>query len=107
MRERENRSLRNAASRSVRIGYYPDMTKERPDAELERVPQSLSVTCPNENLVLELAFAIDDPCGVDAILLAKALIEYGRAVPESQRRETAAELQKIALNLAKLPKVPT
>lgn len=48
-------------------------------------PKTLSVTTPNENLVFELAFAIDDPCGADAIELAKALIEYGKSIPAHKR----------------------
>lgn len=42
-----------------------------------------------ENLVLELAFMIDDPCGVDAIELARALVELGRTVPEKHRKTIA------------------
>lgn len=38
------------------------------------------------DLVLELAFVIEDPCGQDEIDLARALIELGRAIPEKHRR---------------------
>jgi hypothetical protein len=36
-------------------------------------------------LVMDLAFAIEDPCGVEAIELARRLVEFGRAIPEHHR----------------------
>lgn len=38
-----------------------------------------------EKLVMDLAFAIEDPCGVEAIKLAGALVTFGRSVPEKNR----------------------
>jgi hypothetical protein len=48
---------------------------------------------PNElsEVVMEVAFAIEDPCGLDAIELARALIQLGRAVP-TQYRKTIVNL---------------
>jgi hypothetical protein len=43
-------------------------------------------------LVMALAFAIEDPCGEDAIHLARALVEFGRAVPERNRKDMATAL---------------
>jgi hypothetical protein len=37
-------------------------------------------------LVMDLAFAIDDPCGSDAIDLARALVRLGKTIPERHRR---------------------
>jgi hypothetical protein len=34
---------------------------------------------------MAVAFVIEDPCGLGAIELARALIELGRAVPEAHR----------------------
>lgn len=36
-------------------------------------------------LVMEVAYAIEDPCGAEAIKLARALIELGRSVPAARR----------------------
>jgi hypothetical protein len=43
---------------------------------------------PNElsEVVMGLAFAIEDPCGFDAIELARALVQLGRAVPIEHRK---------------------
>lgn len=38
-----------------------------------------------ETLVMDLAFAIEDPCGVEAIKLAGALVRFGQNVPEGNR----------------------
>lgn len=43
----------------------------------------------NETLLWSLAFAIEDPMGADAIELARALIELGRATPEKHRKTVA------------------
>lgn len=37
-------------------------------------------------VVMAVAFTIEDPCGVEAIQLARALIELGRAIPEERRK---------------------
>lgn len=37
-------------------------------------------------VVMAVAFAIEDPCGLEAIQLARALIELGRATPEAHRK---------------------
>lgn len=39
------------------------------------------------NLVLELAFLIEDPCGQTEIDLARSLVELGKAVPERGRAD--------------------
>jgi hypothetical protein len=46
------------------------------------------------DLVLELAFVIEDPCGPAEIDLARALIELGRAIPE-KRRSTYVEVLRL------------
>jgi len=38
-----------------------------------------------EKLVMDLAFAIEDPCGVEAIGLARALVMFGQTAPEANR----------------------
>ena len=38
-----------------------------------------------ENLVMALAFAIEDPCGIEAIKLAGELVRFGRAIPTQHR----------------------
>jgi len=47
---------------------------------------------PNDlsEVVMAVAFAIEDPCGVEAIELARALIELGRATPGNRRLGLAA-----------------
>lgn len=52
-----------------------------------------------KGLVLELAFAIDDPCGIDAVTLARALIEFGQSVPEGKRLVIASMLDRAAGDL--------
>jgi len=37
-------------------------------------------------VVMAVAFAIEDPCGLETIELARALIDLGRAVPEAHRK---------------------
>jgi len=47
---------------------------------------------PNDlnEVVMAVAFAIEDPCGLEAIELARALIDLGRAIPEKRREGFAA-----------------
>lgn len=54
-----------------------------------------------EQAVMDLAFCIEDPCPASAIRLAKALIEFGRAIPENQRDEVAALVSQLTCILAK------
>lgn len=51
-----------------------------------------------QSLVVELAFAIEDPCGDDELKLARALIEFGR----SMRAEDRPAATEFLLNLAKV-----
>lgn len=53
-----------------------------------------------DELVMDLAFAIDDPCGLDAIQLARALIEFGRSIPAAQRVNVAKSLTVAAAKVA-------
>jgi len=46
-------------------------------------------------LVMAMAFAIEDPCGEEAIHLARALIELGRAVPECRRKALTSVLTQL------------
>lgn len=46
-----------------------------------------------EQLVMKLAFAIDDPCGADEIRLARALIRMGRSIAPDQRAITADKIE--------------
>ena len=48
-----------------------------------------------EGLDFQLGFAIDDPMGLDALLLARALIRFGQAVPEAMRAEVARKLEAL------------
>jgi hypothetical protein len=45
-----------------------------------------------EGLDFELGFAIEDPMGIDALLLARALIRFGRLIPPEARGEVARQL---------------
>jgi len=49
-------------------------------------------------LVMAVAFAIEDPCGVEVIELVRALIELGRATPENRRKGVAALCHAKALS---------
>jgi hypothetical protein len=46
-----------------------------------------------QQLIIELGFAIEDPLGRDAILLARALVRFARRVPEANRRAVAELLE--------------
>lgn len=48
-------------------------------------------------LIVDLAFAIEDPTGLDEILLAKALIAFARKVPASNRKAMAELLESATL----------
>jgi hypothetical protein len=50
-----------------------------------------------QRLIVELAFAIEDPTGLDEILLAKALIAFARKVPACNRRAMAELLESATL----------
>lgn len=60
---------------------------------------------PNElsELVMTLAFAIEDPCGLEAIELARALIDLGRAIPEKRRKGFAALCRSAARSFEPVP----
>ena len=47
-------------------------------------------------LVMDLAFAIEDPCGVEAIEFARRLVEFGRATPADQRVKATKFLANLA-----------
>ena len=49
-------------------------------------------------LVLEMAYAIEDPCGLVAIQFARSLLQFGRSVPES-KRQTCIRLLQVAQEL--------
>jgi hypothetical protein len=53
-------------------------------------------------VVMAVAFAIEDPCGVEAIELARALIDFGRVVAPSRRREIALHLRSL-MNQSRQP----
>ena len=38
-----------------------------------------------ESVIIELGFTIEDPCPASALELARALVAFGRSVPEDQR----------------------
>lgn len=46
-----------------------------------------------QQLIIELGFAIEDPLGLDAILLARALLRFARKVPVANRRAMAELLE--------------
>ena len=46
-----------------------------------------------QKLIIELGFAIEDPLGIDTILLARALVRFARKVPEGNRRAMAELLE--------------
>lgn len=48
-----------------------------------------------DELVISLAFAIDDPAGVDELRLARALIGLGRAIPLHYRMTIALEIEAL------------
>jgi hypothetical protein len=50
-------------------------------------------------LVLELGFAIEDPLGLDAVLLARALLRFGQRVPPENRREVIDFLERASVAL--------
>jgi hypothetical protein len=54
-----------------------------------------------EDLVMELAFAIEDPCGLDEIALARAAVEFVVAVAPAKRREVAVTFAHL-LQIAKV-----
>lgn len=58
-------------------------------ATFEGQAQVMSANSLSE-VVMAVAFTIEDPCGVEAIELARALIELGRAVPEERRKNVVA-----------------
>ena len=49
-----------------------------------------------EGLDFLLGFEIDDPMGLDALLLARALIRFGQAIPEAMRADVARTLEAVA-----------
>lgn len=50
-------------------------------------------------VVMALAFAIEDPCGTEAIQLAQALVELGRSVPDSSRKRLIMVLEELRILL--------
>lgn len=46
------------------------------------------------DLILDLGFAIEDPLGVDTVVLARALVKFGERIPPDQRRTVAAALDQ-------------
>ena len=52
-----------------------------------------------EGIDFLLGFEIDDPMGLDALLLARALIRFGKSIPEGMRAEVARELEQVATKL--------
>jgi hypothetical protein len=68
------------------------MTDERPTIEFL---EELELKAKNElhELIMHLAFAIDDPCGEEEIRLAKALINMARLTAPSYRRTLAIEIE--------------
>jgi len=68
-----------------------DAKTSRSEACSER---SQLTTITEHNLILELGFAIEDPLGVEAIELAKALLKFGQRIPPDQRRAMIASLDQ-------------
>ena len=48
-----------------------------------------------EGLDFELGFAIDDPMGLDALMLARALIRFGKGVPPEMRAKAVDLLDQM------------
>lgn len=67
--------MRGRVSRSRNIGSSIRSSNPMPAFQ----PNDLS------EVVMAVAFAIEDPCGLETIELARALIDMGRSVPERQR----------------------
>lgn len=49
-----------------------------------------------DELVMALAFAIEDPCGKDELDLARALIDLGRGAPGSRRVQLTNAIKELA-----------
>jgi hypothetical protein len=54
-----------------------------------------------EQGVMDLAFCIEDPCPASAITLARALIDFGRAIPEGKRDDVVAVIGQLTRILMK------
>lgn len=53
-----------------------------------------------EAVIIELGFAIEDPCPPSAIELARALVKFAQRVPEEQRGNAIATLNLIGCMIA-------
>lgn len=53
-----------------------------------------------EAVIIELGFAIEDPCPVSAIEFARALVKFGQDVPEGQRGNAISVLRLIGCMIA-------
>jgi hypothetical protein len=51
--------------------------------------------------IMSLAFLIEDPCPADAVTLASALVEFGRAVPDGKRDDVASVVIQLTRILLK------
>ncbi len=54
-----------------------------------------------EEVIMGLAFCIEDPCPADAVTLASALVEFGQAVPEAKRDDVASVVIQLTRILLK------
>ncbi len=52
-----------------------------------------------DDLEFELGFAIEDPCDLDTMALARALVHFGKSVPPNLRRDVARQLEAMAVDL--------